>query len=306
VYIDALIILNTVYNFFLLYLTGFLAACRPSFGRMMAGAFFASLCLLFLYFPQGSFLLTAGGKLLTALCLVCLVYKPYSTRRALFLWLLFLLVSFVTGGIILGINSLLPLSLLGSSAYILASPHPAILVLAPFLSLFMLRLSFIFSKNRQIFHDIQYSVIVYLGLKKVFLQAFLDTGNQLREPISGLPVLLASYQGLRELFPSSWREIWEGKKEEQMEKGEKIIGSSPLAPLFRLIPVQFMDNTQNLLWAFKPSKVEIINEHKRVREINELYIAICPELEAPLEKYEAILHPDILLEPSFSFKGGTK
>ena len=85
-----------------------------------------------------------------------------------------------------------------------------------------------------------------------------------------------------------------------MEKG-KNYWQLPLAPLFRLIPVQFMDNTQNLLWAFKPSKVEIINEHKRVREINELYIAICPELVS-LEKYEAILHPDILLEPSFSFR----
>ena len=57
--------------------------------------------------------------------------------------------------------------------------------------------------------DFQLRIKILVNGRSCQMPALLDTGNDLREPLSGLPVLVADYQALRIIMPEYLRQAFE-------------------------------------------------------------------------------------------------
>lgn len=86
---------------------------------------------------------------------------------------------------------------------------------------------------------------------EVSLQALLDTGNQLREPLSGAPVIIAQEEALLPLLDADRRERLRQCRALPAEQRLLQLGGG-----FRLLPYRTLDGDGFLL-AFRPSEVYV-------------------------------------------------
>lgn len=121
------------------------------------------------------------------------------------------------------------------------------------------------------------------GGREKELTALRDTGNRLREPVSGGPVLVAHEAELYELLPEDKRRVF-----------EETAGLSPterylrLGSGFRLVPYRAVGVKGGLLLAFKPEAVYV-----KGRKKEGLWAALSPTEIGRGEGYTALVNGDI-------------
>ena len=92
---------------------------------------------------------------------------------------------------------------------------------------------------------------------EVMMTAFVDSGNKLREPISGGRVIICGEERLASLLPPYQRSVL--RSSAACGAAEKLcrLGSG-----FRLIPYRTVDRAGGLLLAFKPDEVYVNGKKK--------------------------------------------
>ena len=117
--------------------------------------------------------------------------------------------------------------------------------------------------NRTLSKKELYTLIIIHADNKYYLNAFLDTGNKLREPFSDMPVIIVD------------------KSKLNIDLDEQKI---------RLIPVTTVNGT-DMLKSFKPDKI-IIKSSSGKEVIENAYIAFSDNISD--KNYSAILNSSIL------------
>lgn len=185
VYLDVVVLLNFLVDFLLILGTNRLSGHAPAVGRAAGaaaiGAIYAALCLL----PGWKFL---GGIVwrtaaLAAMALVAFGYRGNALRRGV----LFVFLSMALGGIALGIGNG------GFWAIVMAALGVAVLCVVGFCG----------NAARK-----QYlAVLIEHGNLRLRLTALLDTGNTLRDPVTGTPVLITDAETARQLLGLTAQEL---------------------------------------------------------------------------------------------------
>lgn len=284
VYVDLFFLVNFSMDFLCFYLTAKLLHQRVALGRMILAAVFGGLYAdLALFLP-----LTAIWALIVdAIACVILCAVAYSPKRTgqwgLFL-VVFVAISMVLGGFMTALFYLLnrtPLASLlagesdGFSIWIFA-------ILALISGILTLLGGRFFGKQ-----SARQSVeieISYAG-KSLCLHALADSGNFLREPMSGKPCIVADADALVELLPSEM--ILAARKGDA--RGLPNVGSRHAARI-RLIPTRTAAG-EGVLLGVRPDRVRV-DCGKGSREVDAL-IAI-GHLGSAADGYEALL-PSVLL-----------
>ena len=199
VYVDLLFGLNMTLNYLLLRGSAAIGGCPAKLWRLLGAAVIGGLYAVAAVLPgleplQGLFFqfLSAAGMVLCAFG-----WKRSTVKQGIF----FLALSFALGGtVLLLVQAVEPDCLfLGGRAYYGVST-PALLLLAGLsygLAAIVLRGSGLYTGG-----DIV-SMAVELNGKKVEAKALRDTGNVLRDPISGESIPIASWQVLKRLLPEA-------------------------------------------------------------------------------------------------------
>lgn len=91
---------------------------------------------------------------------------------------------------------------------------------------------------------------------EVKLKAFKDTGNRLREPISGGEVIVSGEESLAPLFAEQTQKLLRDSRGKSASQRLLELGAG-----FRLIPYRTVDTKEGLLLAFRPD--EVIVDGKR-------------------------------------------
>ena len=96
-------------------------------------------------------------------------------------------------------------------------------------------------------------VTVFLGNRRCHLRALRDSGNTLRDPIQGRPVLVAETASLEEIWNSETKEILNSPLPPE-EKMAKLYGKGIT---FTLIPYRVVGDKGGLLLAFRSDYLQI-------------------------------------------------
>lgn len=293
VYADILVIVNLYIDFFLLWCVKKALRLRAGNGRLVLGALTGALCALTALLPQPppllSLLLGIAGAVVTTLS----AFAPLPLRMLLKTALCFWAFSLALAGFFLFlIRFFVPgrMAVLGNAFYLDLSPL--------LLFLFTCGAYLVFRVLGKLFPG-EASGARYCSLvlenrgHSVNLLAKADTGSALREPFSGLPVIVCQTECLKETAPPAVAEFL---------KSGNGPGTAVQAEGLRLIPFESLGGG-GLLPAFRPQKVLAGREKIPL----ECWVAACGR-NLSAGQFAALYNPDqfpaLPKDPQF-FHGGT-
>lgn len=261
-YIDSLFILNLVINYLLLLISGRVCGLVLRRGRYFFAAVLGAGYAVGMYLPGLEFLALPGMKLCLWLIMALMAYAR--EENMLRCGVVFAAVSAAFGGFLWAIE--------------LAGGRPAFdmrtMLLSFALCYGLLRL--IFGGKARLAEQKRVKLRLELSGRSTEFMALVDTGNQLRDPISGRAVLVASPAALSPLFPG-FEALLEMEAVELMEKSE---GLDELRGKFRLLPFSSLGG-RGLVCAFRPDRA--------VSGERELEIMAAISKEAAGDGFQAII-----------------
>lgn len=256
VYVDILVVLNTLVNYFMLSAVKRITRENTSRLRIALGAAAGGASSLLIFIENLGFFMTLL-KAAVSFLMVLLSFNFESLKKYLknVLWLF--IISFVFGGVMFALYMVLGVdAMIYTNGIVYFDIDMPFLVVGSVVSYAVISL---ISKltDKKAPRQKEYFVTIENNGKSVSCTALMDTGNNLREPFSDYPVITADKSLFRELFGDN------------------------LSEGFRLIPVATV-NGNGILKAFRPAVFKTGNYIT-----DKVYIA---ESGAPLDEYKIILN----------------
>ncbi len=281
VYLDVLISVNFLVDYFLLYAAGQLSASAISRVRLciaaLAGA--AASCVILL--PPLPFLLNSLVTAVSCAVMTLIAFGFSGWRRFGRTMLTTAAVTVSYGGLMLALWLLVsPHGLIVNNGAVYMDIPPGLLVLVTVVcyaltSLFSGRL-----RRRNLIRS-RCRLVIYDRGRQVSIDAIVDTGNLLTEPFSGLPVIVTEAEALGDVLPEGCDSF----------AGGTVSGQSA-PPSLRVIPYSGVGGGGMML-AFRPERITAALPGEQPRTA-EAYIGILTGGHVGRE-HHAIVSPDILL-----------
>ncbi len=274
IYIDSLFLLNLTIDYLILLAAGRIASLPLIRWRILLAALVGGLYAVACVFWAGSLLRLATVKLLLGAVMVLIAYGFHG--KPLRNFATFLILSAAFGGAVWAC------SFLGGSA-------PGNGILFP-LSMKTLLLSFaacyaavtlVFRHAGRKAERKLFSVELLHNGTTVRFSALQDTGNELRDPLSGYRVMVVDATVLAPLFPKELQSVLQTAS--PMELIEQLSGCGGCNTV-RLIPYSAVGVSQNLLAAFRPDRICIDGIADRT-----VLIAISPSRLCADDAFSAVL-----------------
>ena len=258
VYVDVLLAINFVVNYFLLLGTFHLARQPVVRLRLFWGALLGAGFSLGIFLPQESVLGMGLFRFVAAAAMVFVAFPFGGWRKFCKELLIFFCSSFLFAGAMLGLwMAFSPRGMIYNSGVVYLDIRPVTLILFTGAAYLLLTVF------QRIFHREQaagerLAATLRRGENRLVLPALFDTGNHLREPFSGLPVALCSLSDVLSLLTV--------EEMEAIQKGEGY------PPSLRLIP--YRDATgPGLLPAVRLDGMELLREGRHI-PAGECFLAI--------------------------------
>ncbi len=260
IYIDVLFVVNFFITFFLVLVTAKFAKRKEKLWRTVAASFLGGMYSLVILCNNLNFFVSCLGKLFAACFIIAAAFQLKGLKTYIKEVAIFFFVSFLFVGIIIGLWFIFkPNGVVINNSTVYFNISARVLLITAFTAYIISVAAIRLYNNKTAIRDL-YCVTVYKNDEKVKFFAFADSGNNLKEPFSNSPVIVAE-QKLFENFACQ-----------------------------RLIPFSTIGG-EGVLNAFKPDKVEINSSLGSV-EINDVYIALSDSVKKG--EYQGILNPKIL------------
>ncbi|SMO47898.1 sigma-E processing peptidase SpoIIGA [Melghirimyces algeriensis] len=296
VYADLVFVLNLCIDFLLLWLTSVIRRQQISVWRLLSAASLgACYAVVHLLYPL-VLTYTFFGKMLFSVLMVWLAmgYRgPLAFLRNLGV---FYLISFVTGGGMFALHYFFSGSVQASGGILLTqsygwgSPISWVFVLLAFpLVWFYARISFGSIQERQAVNQYLAPLAIQIGDKKLECVGLMDTGNQLRDPISRTPVIVVE---LKSLIPFLPEPVVMMAQEGDLECVEMELSSEWMTRI-RFIPFRGVAANGGMMLALKPDSVEIFQDG--IWEKTEKVLVGLDNKQLSSDgTYQAIIHPSCM------------
>lgn len=237
--------------------------------------------------------------------MVLSVFGYQRLRVFLIRLLLFYLVSFVLGGGLFGIRYLLESeSEILSGIIITHSGGMGGSITWSFLLVGFPFLWFLSGKGlKEIRHkEKKYSysgeIEAIIGETKISCMGLLDTGNQLYEPITRIPVVIMEVDLFREILPEQLYHVIKEQKDVSSDLSFMQVDELWLGRI-RIIPYRSVSRGMDLLIALRPDVV-MVRMPEGTFETKRILIGLNALQLSSEGDYRAIIHPDIVQESALS------
>ena len=260
IYVDVLFIVNFFITFFLLLVTAKLSKRSEKIWRLVLASFIGGMYSLIILADDLNFAISFLSKLGVAGIMIFAAFKFKGIKAYIKEALIFFFVNFLFVGIIVGLWLIFkPSGIVINNSTVYFNVSAKVLLITALVAYLLSALIIRIYNNKTASKEL-YSVTVYKNEREIRFFAFADSGNNLKEPFSDSPVIIA----------------------------EKKLFDHIECP--RLIPYSTIGG-EGVLSAFKPDKVEISTAFGSVT-VEEIYVAISENVKKG--EYQGILNPKIL------------
>jgi len=296
VYGETVLLVNLVMNYLILWLTAKFANLAVNKKRLAAGALIGALYALAWFLPDVGPFYSMIGKFLFSVAIVTTAFAPVKPKKLLSLVAYFYLISFSLVGVTVGLSYFINSNREVSKAYygVLNTLNEyfwyAILIAAALAAgTGILGPALLKSKiTRNLF---RVPLAINFGGQIIRIEALIDTGNNLRDPISQMPVIVVEYNALGKLLPVELQRAF-------IEGGDlnnflDSVKDMEWIKRLRLIPFQSLGRSNGMLIAFRPDEVEIQTGSETIKT-KDIIVGVHNQQLCPEGSYQALMHPDIL------------
>ena len=298
IYLDAIWLLNFCFDLLLLLMTAFILKRRVKKRRFILGALVASSIVLCMFTPLSPYVLHPAGKLFFSIFIVLVTFGFKRFRFFLQNLFSFYFVTFLMGGGMIGVHSLLETDSIMENGVFMTNwsgfgdPVSWLFVGAGFPAVWL------FSKKR--FEDAEAKKIQYE--ERVRLQAdidghtlhfngLIDSGNQLYDPITKTPVMIVNIEKLNGILGEEASSVI--MENSPVDAIGLLDDAFPHIGRIRLIPYRGVGHQHQFLMCLKPDHV-LIYTKKEVLEAPKCLIGISTSPLSADDEFDAIVHPKML------------
>lgn len=299
VYLDVVWLINFVMDGVILYTTVWIAR-RPSRAyRIALAALVGSLYALLLFVPRLSLLTTWPGKAVASLCIIRVAIPVRSWLDLARMAVLFYFVAFVYAGAAVALQFVLP-GITIARGLLVSGQHLAFLTSLRSLSLLVAipvgAATFRYSvtrvrRMRQAASSVVTVTAVVAG-QAVTFRGLVDTGNQLRDPVSRKPVCLVEAATLAPLLPQVLSAA--ALAGEDVVQALGLVEDRAWVTRCSVIPYRGAGGSMQMTVAIRPDTVTFEQGGLRQSALTACLLAIHSTALTSDNRFQAILHTEVI------------
>lgn len=290
VYLDIVILENIIMNYIILYATGSISKNEISIKRIILSSCLGSAYAVTTYLSIIQGVLNTILKLLLSIAMVYIAFRPKNYKLMFKNLLLFYLTSFALGGCAFFLLYYIrPQDVLIRNGVLVGTYPIKIALLGGIIGAIIITIAFKIKKGKISKEDMFYELKIFFKEKHIKVKAMLDTGNLLKDPITGIPVIIVEKNEMIEILSediiNSLDEVLQGKKSDFIE--------AEYVSRFRVIPFSSLGKQNGMLLGFRPDKVSIHIESQVIEKSN-IIIGIYEKSLTRNATYTALIGLDLI------------
>jgi stage II sporulation protein GA (sporulation sigma-E factor processing peptidase) len=297
VYLDVIWLLNVCFDSLLLWLTAIMLKRDVVWWRVLFGAFIGASLVVMMFTPFSMYAQHPAIKIVFSFLIVFVTFGFKRIRYFLENLFTFYFVTFTVGGGMIAVHYFLQrqidihASMLTTYSLGVGDPVSWMFVLLGFPALWLFsraRINGIREKKLRFEHIVDV-LIVFDGIP-IQLKGLIDSGNQLYDPLSKMPVMIVEMSKVKEVLPEELvQHIQLGKSmdwinNEQLEKWVHRL---------RIVPYRVVGSEQQFLVAIRPDRIMIFYEQQWL-EIQKGLVGLNETNLSADGEYECIIHPKMV------------
>lgn len=293
IYIDVVLFENLIMNYIILLATGVVLKTDLKHFRLIIASLIGSLYTVMAYIITIQFYSNFLFKILLSIIMIFIGFNPQNVKKMWKQLLVFYLASFVFGGAAFALIYLVkPQEILIKNGMFLGTYPLKTVILSAIVSFTIIIVVFKIVKNKISKKDMYRNLKIFINEKEIQVKAMLDTGNLLREPITGKPVIIVESSCLKETLPNEILNNLESIIRGDFSKISESIKNKYITRL-KFIPFTSLGKQNGMLLGIKTDNVKIIEEEKE-KKVDDVIIGIYNKSLTKDGRYRALIGIDLI------------
>ena len=240
-------------NSIILFATGLVTKTKNKLFRIIISSILGALYVVGKYLANNEIYSNIIVQIGLAFAMVYIAFAPRNIKLLFKYAIIFYLTSFVFGGCAYALLYYVrPQEILYNNGILTGTYPLKIAFLGAMVGMIFLSLAFKLIKNRISKNEMFCNVKIRYMEKEIEIRAIIDSGNLLKEPITGASVIVVEKEKLQEIVE---KDILDNL--ENIISGQYEVLSNEYISRFRLIPFSSLGKQNGMLLGFKPDLVEI-------------------------------------------------
>ncbi len=291
IYVDVVLVENLCMNYIILFATGFILKTKLHHIRMILAALLGGIYAILSYMQLFPFYSNMLVKIGLSICMVYIAFFPKRIKALLKHLVVFYLVSFVFGGCAFALLYFVkPEEIFIVNGVYIGTYPVKIALLGGIIGFVITYIAFKVVKNRIGKKAILYDIEIQVEDRMIRMKAMLDTGNRLKEPITGSPVIVVEKEKLIGLLPESILNHTEDIIGGDWEEDEETLY---YRARFRIIPFRSIGKQNGMLLGFKVDKVKVMNDMEEIIN-HKVIVCLYNQKLSKTNTYSALIGLDML------------
>lgn len=249
-------------NYIILFATGLINKVEIKTVRIFLSSFIGSIYAVLSFSQILENSLGLSIKILLSIAMVYIAFKPKMPKIFLKQLLIFYLASFTFGGVAFAMLYFIkPSEILMKNGIYVGTYPIKIALLGGTLGFIIITIAFKSIKSKISKKDIYYTIEISIQNKVLVTKAMLDTGNLLKDPITGLPVIVIEKDQLLKILP---KEIIENVENIIKGKFKYSEDTKKYICNFRMIPYSSVGDNNGLMLGVTTDYTKIIDEENAI------------------------------------------
>lgn len=264
IYLDIILLENLCMNYIILFATGLINKVSIKQWRIILASLLGGVYSILSFAPILQVYSNLGFKILLSITMIYLSFKPRNIKILFKQLILFYLVSFAFGGCAFALLYFVkPENILMRNGFFTGTYPIKIAVLGGIVGFVIVNIAFKLVKGKISKKDMFCQIKIVFREKQTQIKAMIDSGNLLKDPISGRPVIVVEAKQLEEIIPiqiiENLNKIIGGGEQNIIEE----MGTEYLSR-FRIIPFSSLGKQNGLLLGFKADNIIVVTEEDEI------------------------------------------
>lgn len=293
IYLDVVILENLIMNSIIMYATAIILKIDIKHFRILISSTIGAIYSVLTYISNFQIYSNLILKIILSIIMVYIAYKPKNIKILSKQILIFYLTSFLFGGVAFALIYVIkPQEILMKNGLFLGTYPLKSVFLAAIIASIICILGFKIVKNKISKKDMFCKVIITINKRQIETTAMVDTGNLLKDPITGAPVIVVEATLLENIIPQEILLNLENIIGGEFEYVTEEVRSEYISKL-KLIPYTSLGKQNGMLLGLKSDKVEIIKDDENIVKQN-IIIGIYNKSLTKRGEYRALIGIEII------------
>ena len=292
IYLDVIFFENLCMNYIILFATAVVMKKKIKQVRLIVSSLLGSAYAIVIYLKIINITSNIIMKIILSICMVWLAFDSENYKILFKDLLMFYLISFVFGGCSFALIYFISPEKVKIHNGVLVGMYPIeVTLIAGVVAFIVIQIAFKITKNKLSAEDMICNIEISFCDKKIKVKTLIDSGNMLRDPISGYPVVVVEREKIEKILP---KELIE--EINLIEGGDALANTMPdYETKIRLIPFSSLGKQNGMLIGIKVEKIKVIFKEKE-EYVDNVIIGIYDKKITKENKYNALIGLEIIDE----------